>query len=98
MWSVQLQPSKGHATQTSFAAGKVRIGRNADCDLKLSGWRVSDRHGGRVVSNEQGFLRDLGSSVGTLVNGKAVKLHGPLQPGDRIQIGPHQLTALWSHQ
>jgi pilus assembly protein CpaF len=98
MWSVQLQDSKGQISQTDFAAGKVRIGRNGECDVRLSGWRVSDRHAELFVSNDQGFLRDLGSSVGTLVNGKQIKLHGPLTPADRIQIGPYLLMAVWSSQ
>src|SRR5215813_14197196 len=98
MWSVQLRDSKGQVSQTDFATGKVRIGRSGECDVRLSGWRVSDRHAELFVSNDQGFLRDLGSSVGTLVNGKQIKLHGPITLADRIQIGPYVLTAMWSSQ
>jgi pilus assembly protein CpaF len=94
MWSIHLLDSSGQQSEPRFSGSKVRIGRDADCDLKLSGWRVSGRHAELFVSNEQGFLRDLGSSGGTLVNGKVVTTH-PLAARDRIQIGPHSLTASW---
>src|SRR5579871_5549063 len=94
MWTLNLQAAGGQPAQT-FAAGKVRIGKDADCDVRLSGWRIGAKHAELFVSNEQGFLRDLGTSVGTSVNGKAVKVHGPLSAEDEIQIGPHTFTASW---
>jgi ABC-type multidrug transport system ATPase subunit len=53
---------------------------------------VSRRHAAFEVSGEAVMLRDLGGTSGTFVNG--VRLHGarPLVPGDRIDIGPFQLT------
>ena len=95
MWSIHLQQSNCQQSDPHFAAGKVKIGRDADCDLKLSGWRVANKHAELFVSNDQGFLRDLGSSSGTLVNGKAVTTHGPLKPNDKIQVGPHAFMAAW---
>jgi pilus assembly protein CpaF len=94
MWSIQLQGANGAAAD--FTAGRVKIGKDAECDLKLPGWRVGARHAELFVSNDQGFLRDLGSSSGTLVNGKAVTTHGPLSPTDKIQVGPHAFTAKWT--
>jgi pilus assembly protein CpaF len=94
MWSIQLQGASGPAAD--FPAGRVRIGKDAECDLKLPGWRVGARHAELFVSNDQGFLRDLGSSSGTLVNGNAVTTHGPLSPTDKIQVGPHAFTAKWT--
>ena len=95
MWTIHLQGASSNAAPPAFPSGKVRIGRDADCELKLSGWRVAGRHAELFVSNDQAFLRDLGSSSGTLVNGKPVTTHGPLSPGDRIQVGPHAFTASW---
>jgi pilus assembly protein CpaF len=95
MWTIQMHGSNG-ASGPSFPTGKVKIGKDAECDLKLPGWRVSAKHAELFVSNDQGFLRDLGSSSGTLVNGKTVTTHGPLSATDRIQVGPHFFTASWS--
>jgi pilus assembly protein CpaF len=94
MWTIQLQQSNGQQPP-SFAAGRVKIGRDAECDLKLAGWRVSGKHAELFVSNEQGFVRDLGGSK-TLVNGTPVTTYGPLKPNDTIQIGPHALSASWA--
>jgi len=93
MWTIHLQAPNGQP-DPSFAAGKVKIGRNPECDLRLPGWRVGARHAELFVSNDQGFVRDLGS--GTLVNGRTVSTHGPLTASDRIQVGPHAFTATWA--
>jgi pilus assembly protein CpaF len=95
MWSIHLQESNGQQQGPQFSAGKVKIGRDAECELKLSGWRVSGKHAELFVSNDQGFLRNLASSGATLVNGKAVTTHGPLTGKDRIQVGSHSFTATW---
>jgi pilus assembly protein CpaF len=95
MWNIQLRESNGQQSEPRFAAGKVKIGRDAECDLKLAGWRIGNKHAELFVSNDQGFLRDLGSSAGTQVNGKAVTTYGPLTSNDKIQVGPHSLTASW---
>ncbi len=94
MWTLQIQESNGQRTQT-FGVSKVRIGRDADCDLKLSGWRIGGKHAELFASNDQGFIRDLGSSSGTLVNGRAVTTHGPLKPTDKVQIGGYTFAASW---
>ncbi|HXY96479.1 MAG TPA: ATPase, T2SS/T4P/T4SS family, partial [Steroidobacteraceae bacterium] len=92
---MQVEGANGPDSQPRFGAGKIRIGRDGDCDLKLSGWRVAGRHAELFVSNDQGFLRDLGSSGGTLVNGKPVTTYGPLTATDKIRIGAHSFTAAW---
>lgn len=94
MWTIELQQSNGQQPPT-FAAGRVKIGRDAECDLKLSGWRVGGKHAELFVSNEQGFVRDLGGAK-TLVNGVTVTTYGPLKASDKIQIGPHALSATWA--
>jgi pilus assembly protein CpaF len=94
MWTVSMQGSGGPPAPPFFTA-KVKIGRDSGCDLQLPGWRVGGKHAELFVSNDQGFLRDLGSSAGTLVNGKPITTHGPLTPNDKIQIGAHSFTAIW---
>ena len=93
MCTVHLQAANGQP-DPMFTAGKVKIGRDPECDLLLSGRRVGARHAELFVSNEQGFLRDLG--CGTQVNGKSVSTHGPLTANDTIQVGPHSFTAIWT--
>jgi pilus assembly protein CpaF len=97
MWSVLLQPADGPPSDLSFAKGnKLKIGREADNDVKLAGWRVSRRHAELFVSNDQPFIRDLNSSAGTLVNGQRITTHGPLKPEDTIMIGSYSIQVRWA--
>jgi len=96
MWSVQLRPADGQPSDLSFPQGRVKIGRDADSDVKLAGWRISRRHAELFVSNDQAFVRDLESTAGTLVNGTPVATHGPLKPEDTLQIGPYAIKVCWA--
>ena len=65
---------------------RFRIGRRAENDLVLSQPEVSREHA-EIVSRESDFLlRDLGSRVGTYVNGQRVTEH-LLSHGDRLRFG-----------
>ena len=96
MWSVQLRQAEGPPSDLSFPKAKVRIGRDADSDVKLAGWRVSRKHAELFVSNDQAFVRDLESTAGTLVNGTPVTTHGPLKPEDTLQVGPYAIKVCWA--
>ena len=73
--------------------GDVILGRAAECDVTLPGPLCSREHA--RITREDGayFLEDLGSTNGTLVNGRAVE-KAPLRDGDWITIGDYQLTFL----
>jgi anti-anti-sigma factor len=69
------------------------IGRDPDCQLRLGTPQVSRHHAAIEVHSDERFLRDLGSTNGTLLNGRP--LHGTaarLQDGDRVQVGPVAMT------
>ncbi|RYH28679.1 MAG: FHA domain-containing protein, partial [Alcaligenaceae bacterium] len=68
------------------------VGRSADADISLSGWKVHKEHAEVFVSNEQVFVRDLGSMFGTYVRDSKISTFGPLEPSDQIRIGSHLLT------
>jgi ABC transport system ATP-binding/permease protein len=53
---------------------------------------VSSRHAAFEVAEGTVVLRDLGGANGTFVNGARLRGARPLVPGDRIDIGPFQLT------
>jgi ABC-type multidrug transport system ATPase subunit len=53
---------------------------------------VSRRHAEFVVAGGTVVVRDLGGTNGTYVNGELVRGARPLAPGDRINIGPFELT------
>ncbi len=64
------------------------IGRSPDCDLHLPFSSISRRHL-RLSKTALGkwTVEDLGSTIGTLLNGQPLKAVGELQNGDVIQLG-----------
>ena len=69
---------------------RVTIGRRADNDVCLPNLAVSGEHAVVVTILTDSFLEDLGSTNGTLVNGKPIAKHF-LRDGDQIDIGRHKL-------
>lgn len=62
------------------------IGRAPECDLELADSTVSRRHAEIVRDGDAWFVRDLGSSNGTKVNGSGVT-DQMLHDGDEIRLG-----------
>jgi len=62
------------------------IGRSPSADLLLEDPESSVRHALVTAREGRFFIRDLGSSNGTLVNGERIR-EAPLVPGDEIVIG-----------
>ena len=84
----KLKGTSGSVINQSFPFGDtIVLGSSADCDVRLDGSDVAERHaeiclveGGALV------LQDLGSGAGTLLNGEPVS-EAPLASGDEIRIG-----------
>jgi len=72
--------------------GDKRIGRDAGkVDVVLDHPAVSRVHAEVRVRSGQVWLRDLGSSNGTFVNGERIHGRHQLKPGDKVDIGPYSL-------
>jgi hypothetical protein len=69
---------------------RVTLGRRADNDVCLPNLAVSGEHAVVMTILSDSFLEDLGSTNGTLVNGKPIAKHF-LRDGDLIDIGRHKL-------
>lgn len=65
--------------------GENTIGRAQDCDHPLAVEGVSKKHLRVTVNGETAFAEDMGSSNGTLVNGKIIKKM-TLKDGDKIAL------------
>jgi predicted component of type VI protein secretion system len=61
------------------------VGRHPHCDVRLRSIRVSRRHCCLTEVDGEVAVRDLGSSNGTLINGRGVEA-GRLRPGDVLTI------------
>lgn len=71
----------------------LTVGRQAmPGQVVLDHPNVSRRHAAFEVADGNIVLRDLGGANGTFVNGARLRGARSLVPGDRIDIGPFQLT------
>lgn len=71
-----------------FPSGEYVIGRGDECHIRPNSSWVSRQHCILHVSEESVTLKDLGSTNGTLVNGRRVMGERQLSDGDHVQIGP----------
>jgi predicted component of type VI protein secretion system len=83
----------GMAQDVRLDRERVTIGRRADNDVCLPQAAVSGEHAAVVTILDDSFLEDLGSTNGTLVNGKPVTKHF-LRDRDEIDIGREILIYL----
>ena len=59
MWTIDLSNGDGASTQLKRTGSRVRIGRDADSDVRLNGWRVSRRQSrwpGVAPSREKAYI------------------------------------------
>ena len=85
-WWLVLEDSNGAPATAYKLDAALTLGRDSSCDVLLMGARISRRHAVVEIAGDAVEVRDLGSSIGVLVNneptGRAV-----LVAGDQITIG-----------
>lgn len=74
-----------------FTSGRIMIGRGSDADYRLDDPNVSRRHAMLVWEGARLYLRDMGSTNGTLLNGRSVN-SASVRNGDVIAMGETQIT------
>jgi ABC-type multidrug transport system ATPase subunit/pSer/pThr/pTyr-binding forkhead associated (FHA) protein len=68
--------------------GQLTIGRGEECDIRLDGLLISNRHASVLNTTAGVVIEDLNSSNGTYINGQRITGRKPIQPEDVLQIGP----------
>lgn len=81
-----LRSETGESIPHDLVEETYTIGRAPDNSIQLTDASVSSRHAEIVVVAQNCYLKDLGSTNGTTVNGQAVK-ETQLRAGDRIRFG-----------
>lgn len=82
----------GPPEQIPIRSGLI-IGRLQGADLvQFDHPNVSRRHAAVEARGAEVRIRDLGSTNGTFVNGSPIDRPTTLRPGDRVDIGPFELT------
>ncbi len=75
----------------TYPLGAVtQLGRGTDVDIRIDDPGVS-RHHAEITLGSDVSLRDLGSTNGTILNGRAIR-HAVLMDGAKIQLGTTTLT------
>ena len=90
--ALEVDDGDGDKSVVPLAGDRLLVGRSAEAQLHLTGEGVSRRHA-ELFRDPFGrwWIRDLGSSNGTLVNGFAVA-ERMLDQDDVITIGSHTLS------
>jgi pSer/pThr/pTyr-binding forkhead associated (FHA) protein len=65
----------------------VTIGRSRQCDIVLNDPNVSRQHAEIRPRGGSWVLNDLGSTNGSLLNGRRIEAPEQVRPGDEIEIG-----------
>lgn len=80
--------SDGERRDYPLNGERAVLGREKHCDLTIPDSSVSRRHCELVVEDGRLVVRDLGSRNGTYHNERTIEGDEPVEPGDRIAVGP----------
>jgi hypothetical protein len=93
--TVHLQLGNGQA-KLDFVNNRVYLGRDPQCGLSSSEASLSRRHAEVFLEGGHTYIRVLGSSNGTWVNGQLVGAQPvALMPGQSVYLGMAPLVATW---
>ena len=73
--------------EVNLTQSKFQVGRRSSCDLRLLWPTASGVHAEFILAADALFLRDLGSTNGTFVNGRRIRTDTLLSEGDVIHFG-----------
>ncbi|MGH7803044.1 MAG: FHA domain-containing protein, partial [Candidatus Binatia bacterium] len=92
MIALQIQDDAGGPPETvRYEKDEVSIGRVTGNDLVLANATVSSRHARLSRENGSWFVRDVGSTNGTFVNGHRIDSLVPLREGDELGVGQFRI-------
>jgi len=86
---------KPHGSYLEFPEGEYVVGRGPECHIRPNSELISRQHCLLRVRGTVLVVRDLGSTNGTLVNGKRLRDECALADGDTIQLGPLVLQVVF---
>jgi pSer/pThr/pTyr-binding forkhead associated (FHA) protein len=86
-----IRSETGESVAHDLVEENYTIGRAPESSIRIEDISVSGRHAEIVVISENCFLKDLGSTNGTFVNGKPTT-EAQLRAGDRVRFGKVEAT------
>jgi pSer/pThr/pTyr-binding forkhead associated (FHA) protein len=85
---MKVVQGKPHGSVLDFPEGEFVVGRGPECHVRPNSELVSRQHCLLRIHGHDVHVRDLGSTNGTLVNGKLLVKECALANGDTLQLGP----------
>jgi pSer/pThr/pTyr-binding forkhead associated (FHA) protein len=85
---MKVVQGKPHGSYLEFPEGEFVVGRGPECHVRPNSELISRQHCLLRIRGAVLVVRDLGSTNGTLVNGKRLMDECALGDGDTIQLGP----------
>jgi pSer/pThr/pTyr-binding forkhead associated (FHA) protein len=92
---VVLNPGRMEGKSIPITLSQFVIGRDPQCHLRPTSPLISKRHCAVLVKGTRVFIRDFGSTNGTLVNDQPVDGESELHDHDRLKIGPLEFRLLY---
>jgi predicted component of type VI protein secretion system len=90
-----IEDSAGTRSTVTFTGDEITIGRAAEGNtVRLAERNVSRRHARFVRQGSTVTVEDLGSLVGTRVNGERIQGRRKLRAGDVVEIGDFDVAVL----
>ena len=81
-----IKSGAGGAREFELKPGMNYVGRGFANDLKIEDPSVSSNHAQIILDGETAFIKDLGSTNGTFINGASVK-EAALRAGETLRLG-----------
>jgi pSer/pThr/pTyr-binding forkhead associated (FHA) protein len=85
---------KPRAYDLEFKQDLITIGRHSQNDVQIPDMQVSAEHARVIIEDDQPYLIDLGSSIGTLVDGEKVLPHKKHAVPDGAELGIGEYTVV----
>jgi EAL domain-containing protein (putative c-di-GMP-specific phosphodiesterase class I) len=93
VWYVQGTVSaEGQPQKIDIPSGRFRVGRRTDMNLRLSYSSVSKLHAEFIATDIALFIRDLGSTNGTFVNGRRIAQDTLIADNDIVQFAEYEFV------
>jgi pSer/pThr/pTyr-binding forkhead associated (FHA) protein len=92
---MKVVQGKPNGSYLELPEGEFVVGRGPECDVRPTSELISRQHCLLRVRGAAIVVRDLGSTNGTLVNGKRLRDECQLGDGDTITLGPLVLQVVF---